>query len=143
MSYLSQKPIGNDYRSVKIYRCLSYPNKEQTICYVINGWPNDGQSRTNRSKLTECERPSETIYLADNEDGSWRTIIKNASERDTTRCDVFESAHLPKSDSEGITGGRRVARARHRNGCNILYLAGHADFMEYTVMTEEMWKFKK
>ena len=38
MPYLSQRPINDDYRNVKIYRCPSYPNKEQTVCYVVNGW---------------------------------------------------------------------------------------------------------
>ena len=38
MPFLAQKPTGNDYRIVDIYRCPSYPNKEQTVCYVVNGW---------------------------------------------------------------------------------------------------------
>lgn len=71
MPHLSQKPIDDDYRNVKIFRCPSYPDKEQTVCYVINGWTREGVPR-GRSKLTECRRQASIIYLADNEDGWWR-----------------------------------------------------------------------
>ena len=140
MPYLSQKDIEGDYRNVEIFRCPSYPNKEQTVCYVVNGWSRD-RAFHGRSRLTDCPRPGAIIYLADNEDASWRPIITNSTDRDVTRCDVFQPEHLPSSDSEGITGGRRVARARHRNGCNVLYLDWHVDWMAADVMTEEMWRF--
>ena len=60
MSFLAQKPIGNDYRTVDIYRCPSYPDKEQTVCYVVNGWDfedkNDmfGREILLPSKLSDC-----------------------------------------------------------------------------------------
>ena len=38
MPFLAQKPIDDDYRNVEIFRCPSYPDKEQTVCYVVNGW---------------------------------------------------------------------------------------------------------
>ena len=41
MPYLAQRPIDDDYRTVKIYRCPSYPDKRQTVCYVVNGWDFD------------------------------------------------------------------------------------------------------
>jgi prepilin-type N-terminal cleavage/methylation domain-containing protein/prepilin-type processing-associated H-X9-DG protein len=143
MPYLAQKAIDDDYRNVKIFRCPSYPDKEQTLCYVVNGWPDEGAARTWQSKLTECERPSTTIYLADNEDGPWRTIIKMATDRDLTRCDVWTETHLPDSDSQDITRGRRVARARHRDGCNVLFLDWHAEWMAAEEMTVDMWRFEK
>lgn len=143
MPFLSQKPIDDDYRNVKIFRCTSYPDKEQTVCYVVNGWPDNENDWTRFSKVTDCKRPGSTIYLADNEDGWWRTIITNANERDITRCDVFEPEHLPSSDIEAVSGGRRVARARHRNGCNVLYLDWHAGHMDAEDMTEEMWRFSE
>ncbi len=140
MPFLAQKPIGDDYRSVEIFRCPSYPEKEQTVCYVINGWTREGTPR-GRSKLTECRRPASVIYLADNEDGWWRPIVRMATDRGTTRCDVFQRAHLPSSDIEAVTGGRRIARARHRDGCNVLFLDWHADWMAAEDMTEDMWRF--
>ena len=142
MPYLAQKPIGDDYRTVKIFRCPSYPDKEQTVCYVINGWTKEGVPR-GRSKLTEFRRPASIIYLADNEDGWWRPIVKMATDRGTTRSDVFRLAHLPNSDIEAVTGGRRVARARHRDGCNVLFLDWHVAWMAAEEMTVDMWKFEE
>jgi prepilin-type N-terminal cleavage/methylation domain-containing protein/prepilin-type processing-associated H-X9-DG protein len=143
MPYLAQKAIDDDYRNVKIFRCPGYPDKEQTVCYVVNGWPDEGATWTRHSKITDCERPASTIYLADNEDGWWRTIIRKATDRDLTRCDVFQPEHLPNSDIEAISGGRRVARARHRDGCNVLFLDWHVEWMAAEEMTVDMWKFEK
>ena len=70
MPLLAQKPIGNDYRNVEIYRCPTYPDKEQTVCYVVNGWEFDhdkdmtGSEILLPSKLSECEQPSFTSFLA-------------------------------------------------------------------------------
>ena len=147
MPFLAQKPVNDDYRSVDIFRCRSYPDKEQTVCYVVNGWrnTNNGGSSMQRiaTKLTACDSPSSTIYLADNEDGTWRTIIKKATDRDVTRCDVFRDSHLPMSEDHGITSGRRVARARHKKGCNGLYLDFHVGWMAAEEMTAEMWSFER
>ena len=147
MPFLSQRPVGDDYRNVKIFRCPSYPDKEQTLCFVVNGWgydgDNDSRMQGKPTRLTECPRPATTIYLADNEDGPWRTIIKKASDRDVTRCDVFRPSHLPNSDSQDITGGRRVARARHKNGCNVLFLDWHVGWMAAEEMTTAMWNYNE
>jgi len=142
MPHLSQKPMDGDYRSIDIFRCPSYPDKEQTVCYVVNGWGSAVGGQSSRpSRMTDCKRPAYTIYLADNEDGPWRTIIRKATDRDMTRCDVFRSGHLPNSSDEGVGSGRRVAKARHRDGCNVLYLDWHVDWMAAEDMTEEMWHF--
>ena len=94
-----------------------------------------------KMKMETLKRRGFTIYLADNEDGWWRTIITNANQRDITRCDIFEPEHLPSSDIEAVSGGRRIARARHRSGCNVMYLDWHAGYMEADDMTAEMWRF--
>jgi prepilin-type N-terminal cleavage/methylation domain-containing protein/prepilin-type processing-associated H-X9-DG protein len=144
MPYLAEDPIGGDYRSVKMFRCPSYPDKEQTIGYVINGWPDrdGGNSLMHTTRLTEAEHPATTIYLADNEDGPWRTIIKRADDRDVTRLDVFSISHLPLSEDETMgSRGRRVARARHRQGCNVLMLDWHVEWMAAEEMTVSMWQF--
>jgi prepilin-type N-terminal cleavage/methylation domain-containing protein/prepilin-type processing-associated H-X9-DG protein len=147
MPFLSQRAVGDDYRSVKIFRCPSYPDKRQTICYVVNGWGNDGDDgwrmQGTPTRLTACKSPASSIYLADNEDGPWRTIITKATDRDVTRCDVFRPGHLPNSDSQDITGGRRVARARHKNGCNCLFLDWHVEWMAAEKMTADMWNFEE
>lgn len=144
MPFLSQKPIDGDYRTVDIFRCPRYPDKEQTVCYVVNGWGSSaGGGGSRPSKLTDCRRPGYTIYLTDNEDGPWRSIIRSATDRDMTRCDVFRPSHLPSSDSQDIGNGRRVARARHKNGVNCLYADWHVDWMASQDMTERMWHFNE
>jgi len=149
MPFLAQRPIDNDYRTVKIYRCSSYPDKQQTVCYVVNGWTFQdksdmvGREIQEPTKLTVCRRPSFTIYLADNESGPWRPIIRRANDDGWNRCDVWNPGHLPDSDSHDVTRGRRVARARHRNGSNCLYLDWHVEWVAAEDMTIDMWRFEK
>jgi prepilin-type N-terminal cleavage/methylation domain-containing protein/prepilin-type processing-associated H-X9-DG protein len=149
MPFLAQKPTDNDYRTVDIYRCPSYPDKEQTICYVVNGWDFDdendmvGSEILTPTKLSNCTQRAYTIYLVDNEDGPWRHIIRKADDQGNNRCDIWNPGHMPSSDSEDVTRGRRVARARHRNGCNSLFLDWHVDWVAAEDMTIDMWRFEK
>jgi prepilin-type N-terminal cleavage/methylation domain-containing protein/prepilin-type processing-associated H-X9-DG protein len=149
MPFLAQRPVDNDYRTVKIYRCPSYPDKDQTICFVINGWDfkdrNDatGTEIVTGTRLTKCTRPMETIYLADNENGPWRSIIRKVNDPGTVLCDVWNPGHMPMSDSQDVTTGRRVARARHKDGCNCLYLDWHVEWIAAKNMTADMWRFKR
>jgi prepilin-type N-terminal cleavage/methylation domain-containing protein/prepilin-type processing-associated H-X9-DG protein len=144
MPYLAQKPIDDDYRSVKIFRCPSYPDKEQTLGYVINGYHNPGHSGYEQSsqkkptKLTKIHQPAEKIYLADNEHGSWRDIIKSATDPGLGANDVFRPIHLPMSEI-----GRRVARRRHNRGCNVLYLDWHVGYVEAENVTKEQLILEK
>jgi len=139
LPYLGYDRDISDYRNVKIYRCPLYPDKRQTICYVINGWDSILEEGTEPTNLLEIKNPARMIYLADNEDGHWRTIIEDEDDPDLMRCDVFDEGHLPDSESEDITYGRRVARDRHRDGCNVLYLDWRAEYIAAEDMTEEMW----
>jgi len=152
MPLLSQKPINNDYRTVDIFRCPSYPDKEQTVCYVVNGW--EFQSETDMvgyetrepTQLSACRNLASTIYLADNEYGPapWRPIIRKADDEGWNRCDVWDPGHLPSSNSQDTFRGRRVARDRHKNnGCNNLYLDWHVEWIAAEKMTINMWRFKK
>jgi prepilin-type N-terminal cleavage/methylation domain-containing protein/prepilin-type processing-associated H-X9-DG protein len=149
MPFLSQKPVDNDYRNVEIYRCPTYPNKEQTVCYVVNGWEFEnrkdmtGREIQRPSKLTNVTQRASTIYLTDNEDGSWRSIIRKANDDGENRCDVWTRTHLPDSESMDVTYGRRIARARHREGSNCLYLDWHVDYIDAEDMTIDMWRFEK
>jgi prepilin-type N-terminal cleavage/methylation domain-containing protein/prepilin-type processing-associated H-X9-DG protein len=149
MPYLSQKPIDNDYRTVKIFRCPSYPDKEQTLGYVINGWSKPGDprfelnSQYKPTRMTKILRPGEKIYLADNEHGPWRRIITSATDPDLGRNDVFRPSHLPMSEDKGQTSGRRVARRRHKRGSNLLYLDWHVAYMDAEDMTKQQWILEK
>ncbi len=149
MPHLSQRAAGGDYRSVDIYRCPSYPDKEQTVCFVVNGWEFSSRSdMTGRevlkpTKLTECSRRAETIYLADNEDGRWRDIIRKADDPGENMCDVWQPSHLPGSNAQGRRNGRRVAEARHRDGCHCLFLDWHVERLPADEITIDLWRFEK
>jgi len=149
MPYLAQKPIDKDYRTVKIFRCPSYPDKEQTLGYVINSWNKPGHPRYELSsqfkptRLTKIRRPAEKIYLADNEDGPWRAIITSATDPDLGRNDVFRPSHLPMSEDTGRSTGRRVAKQRHKRGCNVLYLDWRVGYVDAEDVTKEQWILEK
>jgi hypothetical protein len=87
------------------------PNSRQTVCYVINDWTfssktdNTGTRVGKPTKLSVFKRPAETIYLADNEAGSWRPIIESATSRELIRCDIFMRTHLPLSENHDIKMG--------------------------------------
>jgi prepilin-type N-terminal cleavage/methylation domain-containing protein/prepilin-type processing-associated H-X9-DG protein len=135
----------------EVYRCKSFPttgeglygvpNSRQTVCYVINDWTfssrtdNAGTSVGRPTKLSVFRRPARTVYLADNEAGSWRPIIESATSRELIRCDIFMQTHLPLSDNHDINDGQRVARERHRKGCNALFLDWHSEYVSAEAMT--------
>lgn len=149
MPYLAVAEDKEDYRDVKIFRCPAYPNKEQTVCYVINAWGfRDRQDETGfeitwpkTTKLTSVKRLSETIYLADNEDGPWRVVIQSTKDPAIDQCDIFRPGHLSNSDNESGANARRVAKARHRNGTNLLYADWSVGFVAADEMTVDMWRF--
>ncbi len=148
LPYLSQRPADNDYRGVRIYRCPGYPDKEQTVCFVNNAWGFSGLNDSVGYPIDEptnvfgLRRLDRTIYLADNEDGPGREIIRQRGDQGWHMLDVWSRSHLPANS--GLE--RRVARARHNRGttkpgCNVLYLDWHADWVDANDMTADMWRF--
>ena len=158
LPYVGQRHNQGDYRNVKIYKCQSFPrsgsglndvpNSRQTVCYVINDWTfssrtdESGTSVGRPTKLSVFKRRPYTIYMADNEDGFWRPIIENENSPEIIRCDIFVRTHLPDSESTDINDGRRIARRRHREGCNVLFLDWHSEYVSAEDMTIDMWRDK-
>ena len=154
-----------DYREVNVYQCPSFPrtgidqyghsNGEQTVDYVVNAWDMDnpglttgdkGKQKAEPSKLIKVKSPAQRIYMADNEAGDWRPVVRNRYELDILSkfnyLDVWSSTHLPPSDQEtkGNNLTRRVARDRHRNkGCNNLFFDGRADWLRWDENTTKYW----
>jgi prepilin-type processing-associated H-X9-DG protein len=159
MPYMAHDKDKQDYRDVESYRCPSYPDKRQTVCYVANGWgfQNErdmvGFEVSNLTvKLINYRRLNETIYLADNEDGQWREIITSAGDSGLAKCDVWTREHMPSSDSTTTNRSRRVARDRHRKGYNVLYADWHVGRLSsrMTLSQQEaidreldMWRFRR
>jgi prepilin-type N-terminal cleavage/methylation domain-containing protein/prepilin-type processing-associated H-X9-DG protein len=146
--YLGSSSQTTDYRNVRIYRCPSFPDKKQTVCFVASSWKfssctdQTGYETEDPRSLKEFDRPSLTLFLADNENGSWRQVIVNANSGELERQDVWNPGHLPTSTSTDWTYGRRVAAARHADGSNGTFLDGHSAWTRSTAMTVNMWRDK-
>ena len=156
LPYVGHQENETDYRNVKIYKCPSFPrsgtglnnvpNSKQTVCFVINDWTfldrddDTGFYISKPTKMSVFKSPVSTIYLADNEDGFWRPIVQTEDSQDINRCDIFHPGHLPTSDSTDIYAGRRIARERHRDGCNVLWLDWHSSWVRAEDMTIDMWR---
>ncbi len=152
--YLGGKAASMDqYGRVKVYTCPSFPDYRQLVCYVVNSWQfsspkdNTGTELTGLQKISRITRPSETIYLADNENGSWRplfTATRIIGADDVN--DVWQPSHLPYSSTlptAKLSGERRVAAARHEQGSNFVYLDAHASWKNARRMTVDDWREQK
>ena len=154
-----------EYQAVKVYQCPSFPragagqfgnsNAEQTVDYVVNAWDMDDPSLTSGdkgkqmekpSKLSKVKSPSERVYMADNEAGEWRPVVRNRYELDILSkfnvLDVWSTTHMAASDDEakGNNLTRRVARDRHRSkGCNNLFFDGRAGWLSAEENTSRQW----
>src|SRR2546423_192926 len=90
----------NQFKSAHAYP--SYPDKRQVICYVVNAWqfssPRDrtGTDLNGLYKVTRIQQPTETVYFADNENGSWRPIFTGTNIIGSSDLnDVWSPTHLP------------------------------------------------
>ncbi len=163
--------LGNEYRGVRsyrqvdVYQCPSFPrngvgqyghsNSEQTVDYVVNAWNMEdpglssgeqGNQRNEPTKLNNVKSPAHRIYMADNEAGDWRPVVRNRYELDILSrfnyLDVWSSTHMPASErtTPGDNMTRRVARNRHRSrGCNNLFFDGRADWLHMDENTARFW----
>ncbi len=167
MPYLGgDNATRTDYREIKIYSCPSFPtkgtgandasgvpvpNKEQTVDYVLNSWLNDTNEFIGLTKLSEFRHPHSTIYMADNEDGPWRDIVRDVQIiQNIGGFDVWEPPHLPT----GPDGSRRVAQRRHNRkkrdpindpsleglGCNNMFLDGHSEWVAAEDNLPRLWR---
>ena len=141
----------NDFKKVRVYTCPSYPDKRQLICYVDNAWefrsPTDqvGSALNGLSKLSRIRRPSDTIYLADNESGSWRPVITELNVIGSDELnDVWSPDHLPyMPNGRVLNTERRVALARHGAGSALLFFDGHAGWKRSKLLVVDDWREMK
>jgi prepilin-type N-terminal cleavage/methylation domain-containing protein/prepilin-type processing-associated H-X9-DG protein len=138
----------NDYGRVKIYTCPSYPVRTQVVCYVVNAWTfRNAQDKTGTEQrglmpLTRIQSPVETVYFADNENGSWRPVITSVAILGSSLLnDVWSPSHLPYApNGKTLNPERRVARKRHGLGPNLLYYDGHAAYKRAERITVDDWR---
>ena len=138
MPYLSQKPTtAGDYRTVKIYKCKAYPQKDQTVCYVINDWKFSsktdmvGDQYGGFTKTLSVKKPASVIYMTDYEyiDPEKTPIITKAGQDGIETCDIRRIGDLPYALDGTVNTSRRVPLDRHSRGTNILYFDGSVDHM--------------
>ena len=139
---------SSDYKAVPVYICPSYPDKRQLICYVVNAWqfsnPQDtvGFEVVGLQKLSKVQQPVDTIYFADNENGSWRPVIAVLGDIGSDMLnDVWDPSHLPyASGGRYLNSERRVARARHGRGSNLMFYDGHAAWKKAEQIVVNDWR---
>lgn len=133
-----------DYREVEVYNCPMYPDKKQTVDYVVSSWhrsESGSQEYKGYTKLSEWRSPAQKIYLADNEFGYWRPIIRNEADLRSKRgvFDVWKPIHLPSWPVDRDFDERRAAKARHKDGCNAVYLDGRSDWVKAEDNLPNLW----
>jgi prepilin-type N-terminal cleavage/methylation domain-containing protein len=154
-----------DYREVDVYQCPAFPrtgvglngygNGEQTVDYVVNAWDMDnpgfstsdrGNQKGQPTKLSDVKSPAQRIYMADNEAGDWRPVVRDRYELDIASrfnvLDVWSSSHLPDSDDTmaGSNLTRRIAADRHRSeGCNNLFFDSRAEWLHKDDNAARYW----
>ncbi|MGD2094310.1 MAG: type II secretion system protein [Phycisphaerales bacterium] len=164
--YLGDEQIQiHDYREIDVYQCPSFPrngvgqygnrNAEQTVDYVVNAWDMDNPSLSDYNqglqaeaptKLSSIRSPAQRIYMADNEAGEWRPVLRDRYELDILMkfnvLDVWSVTHMPSSEETNTWSylTRRVSSNRHRNkGCNNLFFDGRADWLSKEDNTSRYW----
>jgi prepilin-type processing-associated H-X9-DG protein len=146
------RAVKDQYGRIKVYTCPSYPDKRQLVCYVVNAWEfltlrdTTGRELSGPQKVTRVQVPSETAYLADNENGNWRPLFTtNTIIGGNNLNDVWEPNHLPypRTNSTVLSGQRRVAAKRHGKGPNLLYFDGHAGWKHARRITVDEFRERK
>ena len=153
-----------NFAQVKVYTCPSYPDPEprypgqkQLICYVVNGWTfasaadPTGTELAGLAKITTIQRPVETVYLADREDGTDFGPITAADPNTyADRYDVWKPTHLPyqangtaNPRSGADTDDRRVALNRHGKGSALLFFDTHAEAKKSKQITVNDWRDRR
>jgi prepilin-type N-terminal cleavage/methylation domain-containing protein/prepilin-type processing-associated H-X9-DG protein len=138
----------NDFRKVQVYICPSYPDKRQLLCYVVNAWQfssatdKTGSEITGLTRLSKVMQPVNTIYFADDENGSWRPIVTSLTIIGSDQLDdVWSPSHLPyTADGKRLNSERRVAAARHGRACNLMFYDGHAGSKKSELITVDDWR---
>lgn len=155
---------GSDFKGVKVYTCPAYPDpdprwpgQKQLICYVVNAWTfssrydQQGRELVGLSKMTTIQRPTDTIYLADREDGTDYGPITAANPNTySDYYDVWRPSHLPylsngnPSARNGVgNAARRVAINRHANTCALLFFDTHCEAKKSRLITVDDWRDRR
>ena len=168
----------NQVTNMKIYICPSYPDKNQIICYVNNAWEfKDAADMIGTGteypfkkpcRLTGITKPSETIFLADNDYSvtggtTNRPVITSTTPRNSGVWDLNDvwggpAGAVPNQlpyEQDTTTGmpklplkktadtTRRVAFERHGKDDCLLWFDGHSSAKRCETISTLDWKDNK
>jgi prepilin-type N-terminal cleavage/methylation domain-containing protein/prepilin-type processing-associated H-X9-DG protein len=135
---------SNEFDRARVFLCPSYPDKTQLICFDVNAWvfssPGDkvGTQAKVPTKLSKVQRPVDTVYIADDENGTGRPIVTIA-DFNQGYCDFWEANELPYTIVNPtriiLNPNRRVAAARHGEGPNLLFFDAHSAWKKARLIT--------
>ncbi len=158
-TFNSSTVFTTEYHSIPIFQCPSYPDEEQTVDYIINGWDFENFGATNPDGWIILDNlpaaPASLIYISEYDDTANNGKIPSgidivpeginvgSAKSLLTHHDVFNSSQLPSNDDGAgylSTSGRRVANNRHRGtGANNLYFDGHAEWLHSLENLPRLW----
>ncbi len=144
----------NEFDRVKVLLCPAYPTPEQLVCYDNNGWeftsPSDktGRAVDGFTKITKAQRPTDTVYLGDDEyNPALRPIVTTNVNTHLGWNDIIAPQHLPyfatASGRMVLNADRRISATRHGNGPNLLYYDGHSAWKKAELILVDDWREQK
>jgi prepilin-type N-terminal cleavage/methylation domain-containing protein len=141
----------NDLSRAKLLICPSYPDKTEAVCYAVNGWhfasKTDmvGYEEAQPTKVSQFQKPVDSIYLVDYENYPGIAIIKDVYSATLDQNDIWTLSHLPYNpNGTPNTGVNRVASARHiGNGDDILFLDAHVAFKKARLINIDDFRDQK
>jgi hypothetical protein len=124
---------------------------------VVNGWvfssalDPTGSELTGLAKMTTIQRPVDTIYLADREDGTdYGPITVADPNSNSDYYDIWMPSHLPYLPNGAVSprngvgnDGRRVAINRHANCAALLYFDTHSAVKKSKLITVNDWRDRR
>jgi hypothetical protein len=101
--------------------------------------------------MSTIQRPVDTIYLADREDGTdYGPITVTDPTSNSDYYDIWQPGHLPYFPNGAIcpkngvgNAGRRVALSRHGNTDALLYFDTHVAAKKTRLITVDDWRDKR
>ena len=108
-----------------LWRCPRDPNKTRRYSYAINDFLLPGIGVADFSKTTRVPSPVDTIFMAECHDNY-------------ASSDHFHFAD--PDDGDYSTGGftAQIAVQRHLHGANYLFVAGHVQFLKWSLLQTDM-----
>jgi prepilin-type N-terminal cleavage/methylation domain-containing protein/prepilin-type processing-associated H-X9-DG protein len=139
--------VGDKYEHMEIYHDPARPKDRHNIHYVDNGIAFRGPGLVNvyakrPTKMNRYTRPFDTLWLACFTDDQTQVHANNVYTPAATDWSIaifYDMHHAQNVDGTMPTSpqySQRIAPRRHGNGCNGIFLDGHAKTLSERTITE-------